>query len=480
MSKMIKNTFNNSNLKNLKNDLDEVNNVIKNEDLTLFISFDIVNSSKFKSSYSNWFSVIHLITNKIISKIQGIDSNIQLWRSIGDEIIFIINLNSSEKLKRIIQDVFIQLNNIDREIKNGEIFESTEIEINNFEKEALIEQNMLSIKGTAWIALVSNDPYSRDRYKYNIRYEYNTVGATMLTEFQGNDIDSGFRVAKYNTNPRRLTLSLELAYILSKDKAYNPKLHIISYKKLRGIWGGKPYPVIWYHDEYIAQSRLEDSFYYYEDEEQELVKEYKERLIKVKEGKILNCDAHLELSKIINDRNMGKKIINIEACFDEKLPETSKVIDEKKNIAQDTIEVHCVAICITENNKVLMLRRSQNDKLYGGKWEFGCSRMRRGLTFKECLKEDYKFICNADIEVKEPFRDYEFERDNEKISGVRFIASLKNEDEVTINYDQEKYIDFKFIDLEAFDNGDVEPVIDNEDFREIIKIALSNNISEEK
>ena len=296
---MQRDIFSNENLRNLKNDLNEVNNVIKYEDLTLFISFDIVNSSKFKASYSNWFSVIHLITNKIISKIRGLDNNIQLWRSIGDEIIFIINLNSSEKLKQIIQDVFIQLNKIYGEIKSGEIFQGSEIEIDHFEKEALLEQNMLSIKATAWIALVSNDPYSRERYKYNIRYEYNTVGSTMLTEFQGNDIDTGFRIAKYNTNPRRLTLSLELAYLLSKDKTYNPKLHIISYKKLKGIWGGKPYPVIWYHDEYVAQNRLEDSFYYYEDEEQELVKEYKERLIKIKEGKILSSNAYLQLDKII-------------------------------------------------------------------------------------------------------------------------------------------------------------------------------------
>ena len=477
---MQRDIFSNENLRNLKNDLNEVNNVIKYEDLTLFISFDIVNSSKFKASYSNWFSVIHLITNKIISKIRGLDNNIQLWRSIGDEIIFIINLNSSEKLKQIIQDVFIQLNKIYGEIKSGEIFQGSEIEIDHFEKEALLEQNMLSIKATAWIALVSNDPYSRERYKYNIRYEYNTVGSTMLTEFQGNDIDTGFRIAKYNTNPRRLTLSLELAYLLSKDKTYNPKLHIISYKKLKGIWGGKPYPVIWYHDEYVAQNRLEDSFYYYEDEEQELVKEYKERLIKIKEGKILSSNAYLQLDKIINDRNMNKKIIKIESCFDENLPETSKVIPEERELAEDTIEVHCVAICITKDNKILMLKRNESDKLFAGKWEFGCSRMRRGLSFKECLKLDYKFICNADIEVKEPFRDYEFERDNEKISGVRFIARLRNENEISINKGQSKYIDFKFVDLEGFDKGEVEPVIDHEDFRDIIKMVLSNNLSEGK
>ena len=296
------------NLSKLMSGIAEINSVVNDENLTLFISFDIVNSSKFKESYSNWFNVIYLITEKIRKKVLSLDDNMQVWRSIGDEIVFIININSKEKIKTIIQDVFVKLNEVYNEIRNGSIFNSSEIKINTFEKESLIEQNMLSIKASAWIALISNDIYDREKYKYNIRYEYDTAGSTVLTEFQGNDIDSGFRISKHNTNPRRLTLSLELAYILSKDKSYNPKLHIISYRKLKGIWGGKPYPVIWYHDEYIAQARLEDSFYYFEEEEQELVKEYKEKLNKVKCGELVLYDAFFELEKIISDRNMKLKI----------------------------------------------------------------------------------------------------------------------------------------------------------------------------
>ena len=193
------------NLSKLMSGIAEINSVVNDENLTLFISFDIVNSSKFKESYSNWFNVIYLITEKIRKKVLSLDDNMQVWRSIGDEIVFIININSKEKIKTIIQDVFVKLNEVYNEIRNGSIFNSSEIKINTFEKESLIEQNMLSIKASAWIALISNDIYDREKYKYNIRYEYDTAGSTVLTEFQGNDIDSGFRISKHNTNPRRLS-----------------------------------------------------------------------------------------------------------------------------------------------------------------------------------------------------------------------------------------------------------------------------------
>ena len=459
------------NLSKLMSGIAEINSVVNDENLTLFISFDIVNSSKFKESYSNWFNVIYLITEKIRKNVLSLDDNMQVWRSIGDEIVFIININSKEKIKTIIQDVFVKLNEVYNEIRNGSIFNSSEIKINTFEKESLIEQNMLSIKASAWIALISNDIYDREKYKYNIRYEYDTAGSTVLTEFQGNDIDSGFRISKHNTNPRRLTLSLELAYILSKDKSYNPKLHIISYRKLKGIWGGKPYPVIWYHDEYIAQARLEDSFYYFEEEEQELVKEYKGKLNKVKCGELVLHDAFFELEKIISDRNMKLKISKIEEKIKENnLPESSKPIDEGKNLIEDLLELHCVAVCVNNDNKVLMLKRSEKETSYPGKWEFGCSRMRKGLTFKQCLKEDYKFFANIDIEVGKPFRDYEFEKDNQIISGVRFMAKIINSENIKV--DGIKYCEYKFVNLEEFDKGIVSPVIDIEDFREIIQIIL--------
>lgn len=229
--------------------------------------------------------------------------------------------------------------------------------------------------------------------------------------------------------------------------------------------------MIWYHDEYIAQARLEDSFYYFEEEEQELVKEYKEKLNKVKCGELVLHDAFFELEKIISDRNMKLKISKIEEKIKENnLPESSKPIDEGKNLIEDLLEVHCVAVCVNNDNKVLMLKRSEKDISYPGKWEFGCSRMRKGLTFKQCLKEDYKFFANIDIEVGKPFRDYEFEKDNQIISGVRFMAKIINSENIKV--DGIKYCEYKFVNLEEFDKGIVSPVIDIKDFREIIQIIL--------
>ena len=253
------------------------NAVTKREELILFVSFDLVNSTKFKSyNYLNWFNVIYEITDTIRKKVKHIDKNFQLWRSIGDEVVFTIVVSSTNKIEKIIQKVFYVLNEIHLSIKDGSIFKDSKT-VKPINVRELREQNILSIKATAWLALVSNDIDSED-LKYNLRYDYNVADNVRVVEFQGNDIDIGFRISKKYTNPRRLTLSLELAYILSKSKFVKSKLHIISYDKLKGIWDNRLYPVIWYHDEYIAGCTIENSFFYDEEEQQELVKKYKQKL----------------------------------------------------------------------------------------------------------------------------------------------------------------------------------------------------------
>lgn len=440
-----------------------VNAINKKEELILFVSFDLVNSTKFKSyNYLNWFNVIYEITDDIRQRVKHIDENFQLWRSIGDEVVFTIVVSNIKKIEIIIEKIFKTLNEIHLSIKDGSIFKDSET-VTPINVRELREQNILSIKATAWLALVSNDIKSKD-LKYNLRYDYKVADNVKVVEFQGNDIDIGFRISKKYTNPRRLTLSLELAYILSKSKYVKSKLHIISYDKLKGIWDNRIYPVIWYHDEYIAGCTIDNSFFYDEEEQQDLVKKYKERLNK---DNYVREEVHNVLKKIIDDRNIIFKMKEIEKLLEgESKSDSSKALI----IPSEFIEMHCVAICVTSDKKIFMAQRSDSSGIYQGKWEFGCCKIKQGVTFKQALIEAYKENFNLDIEVSKPFKDFSFTKGNITISGIRYMAKIIDYNEKNIKLSK-KYNNHKCVDLKQFREMK-DYVIDPDDFEEIFLEVL--------
>ncbi|CUU46930.1 hypothetical protein [Clostridium beijerinckii] len=451
---------------NVRETIMEANSLIVEEELILFVSFDLVNSTKFKTyNYSNWFDAIFTITKSIRKEVEQIDENFQLWRSIGDEVVFTVVVCDEKKLEDIIQKLFCILNKIHMEIKSGEIFKNGSFK--DREIEELREQNILSVKATSWIALVSKDNSNRgSSLKYNIEYEYSIADDTRVVEFQGNDIDTGFRISKRFTNPRRLTLSLELAYMLSKSKKSKPKLHIIGYDRLRGIWDQKLYPIIWYHDEYEAGTSLRDSFFYDENEEQELVKKYIENIRKEEtNGKNLSViDISTILEKIIADRNLVFKMDKIYKNFDQ-----SRVYSSSKalNIPSEYIEIHCVAVCMNSEGKIFMAQRSDTRKTFPGLWEFGCCKMIIGKNFSEVLVEGYKKEFNIDIKVEEPFKDYYFMKGNVKIPGIRYKAKITNCENIDIK-GKNKYKDYKFVDIEEFEKMRKDDILSYQEFKDII------------
>lgn len=444
--------------------VNRANSIVFKEELVLFVSFDLVNSTKFKTyNYLNWFNVIYEITDKIREGVKSIDNNFQLWRSIGDEVVFTIVVSNRTTVERIIQRVFNLVNKMHLNIKDGSIFSNSKTirDINICE---LREQNILSIKATAWIALVSNN-IEKDDFKYNLRYDYYVADNVKVVEFQGNDIDAGFRISKKCTNPRRLTLSIELAYILSQSKYIKSKLHIISYEKLKGIWDNRLYPVIWYHDEYVAGCTIENSFFYDEEDQQELVKKYNKSL--KDENSYRNEDINRIFEKIINDRNLSFKMNRIS----NKLNEESEVESRKAlNIPSEFIEMHCVAVCLNDENKIFMAQRSDKSDIYGGLWEFGCCEISQGVTFKKALVEGYKKEFNIDIEVEKPFRDYSFTRGNITIPGIRYKAKIINCNDIMLS---ENYKDSKFVNIDELKQMK-DNVIDFEDFQEIFKEVLED------
>jgi len=208
------------------------------EDIVIFFSVDIIGSTAYKNSklsrewgktFKRFFSefpdyldrahdhkAYELGTGKTPDKLKK-------WKTIGDEIVF------TQTIKSPYDALFLT-----------DVFKNTLI---HYRKNTLSESKYdnISLKGSAWLAIADH---------------INTkIVEGEQIDYIGPSIDTGFRISKLSTN-RKFTISVELALALltcfednNSCKYSNYENKFIFYydgeKKLKGVLGGKPYPIIW-------------------------------------------------------------------------------------------------------------------------------------------------------------------------------------------------------------------------------------------
>ena len=98
----------------------------KNAKLKIFFSFDIVNSTKYKSLTNRWPIILKSVLELIQKKVnQSLDYSL-LWRVIGDEIVFVKIINNIVDLKDTIREIFSITQEISASLKKGTFFEGIE------------------------------------------------------------------------------------------------------------------------------------------------------------------------------------------------------------------------------------------------------------------------------------------------------------------------------------------------------------------
>ena len=160
---------------------------------------------------------------------------------------------------------------------------------------------------------------------------------------------------------------MELAKLLSDRTDYLSRLHIITYKSLKGVWKNRLYPIIWYHNNIRTNLLFDESFYYDETENNQLSKDYfinREN----NQGNIASymfLDVSKALSKIIKDQNLDDKIKKIQEIISETDTDTdTRVLEEEFD--DRLLEFHCAAVCCDiEKRKVLIVKRNKR-KIYPG------------------------------------------------------------------------------------------------------------------
>lgn len=420
-------------------------------EVCLFFSFDIVNSTKYKTLTGNWPIVIRGLLEEIRSRVFRMPAleDCFLWRVIGDEMIFVSPIQNINQISKIIDNIFEVIQQITLSLKNGKFYDSLEGQILRSNDIAILKsQDMLAIKSTAWIAAVNDrieSPYDNISFVYDA-----TTNNQIIKEFIGKDIDAGFRLKEY-TQDRRLAVSFEIAYFLKLSNE-SKNLHVMDYVRLKGVWNDQLYPVLWYYNRKIVERYtksenmpFERSFRYDETDNNPLVKKYFDR------GKAMSKKrkkdersfsempetdlargmyvADSALAKIAEDKNLYPKIQYIESLCKEKIPD----VHQKPYVAP--LELHCVAVCYdAQEKKILVAKRGNEHSTNRGKWECGCAKATSTKTLAENIVEYYKDAFGIEIELctdKErrdkqpiPLAVYEIQSENGIRKGIIFAAKV--------------------------------------------------------
>lgn len=475
--------------------LEKINRNINDEkkgsrSVELFFSFDIVNSSLYKdTNYLGWQSVLTTLLTDIQKNVAKGIPEAQLWRVLGDEIIFFVTIRNEEEIYSAIDAIYDILVMSNIKLRNEKFFENIDEEFSDKEIDWMKKSNILAVQSAAWLAIILNGDNSLFSPYDNIFKKYRISDSQQINEFLGQDIDTGFRIKK-ETQDRRLIVSVELAKILSDKTEYLSRLNIITYKSLKGVWQNRLYPIIWYHDSKVSGVSFEDSFYYDETTYSQLSKDYFLNREK-DEGDLTSymfLDVHKALEKIIKDQKLDGKLKKIHQVINDTENDVRVVENEFDN---KLLEFHCAAVCCDIDNKRVLIAKRINRKFYSGLWEFGCAKASIDKNLCDSVKDDYKndfgididIICDGerkDIEPK-PIALYQVDKVDKLQKGVIVVAKIiqntdKIDDVIRVRGKHEKYRWISEEEVEKFN----EPAIN--DFKDTLKkvFTMWDDIFKEK
>lgn len=402
----------------------------------VYFSFDLVNSTLYKTiNESGWPLVITKFFEAVEDGLKKRIDYVHLWKYVGDELLLYKKIESLDELRGCVPRAHaVMTHTIER---LHDLFPDS--------------RTVLSVKTTVWCARVHEIPPAdihahrpADGYRNLIVPQPAAPGREHL-DFLGPDIDIGFRIARFAAR-RRLVISADLAYLLYKDRAENEgiegRLGIVGYERLKGVWGDRHYPVIWYEEDWNVVS---SSFLYDEHHHNPII----QRLKKGGESEGL---AHI--TKILDDlalKDRADELWTYVAAL-RPTPDAEHVAEVVQGSASSLVEVHCVAVCFRDDGRALVARRSHDKRRFPGQWEFGCGQLSAFESFEGCLRRAYHEDFCAELVIDDhplPVSTYTIEDpvEGRHIPGIIFAVGIANPDGVKLR----KHIEIDWVDPEKPD-----------------------------
>lgn len=218
--------------------------------LKLFLSVDIVGSTNFKQRdkdaqsqgwlnlFVSFFSEFPSLFRSEVSECNPKLELPRLWKSLGDELIFTMELtqrqHAAEYIKTFASTLRQAAKNWHTDLKDP-------------------ARRELHLKGTAWLAgfPVGNVEIPLRSSENSLRSEGKNSNARDSDEkdYDGRDyigplIDTGFRLKEFATS-RKLVMSADLAYLILSAGVSGMAFFFDGEHSLKGVLRSKPYPLVW-------------------------------------------------------------------------------------------------------------------------------------------------------------------------------------------------------------------------------------------
>lgn len=248
--------------------------IIADENLYLFLSIDLSDSTIFKTENPLLWKKTIIAFYQAVFEAYGIEDDaavpeilkncdLNLWKLVGDEVLLYIRVKSAsdigtlldytedtvERLPEKISEIILRTRNCSKEqCEKGLCLKHCE-----YHDERLTQcricasvEHALGAKATMWAALCG-DPQGESRNSiYRMSLRHKDSAGSFGCDFLGPDLDEGFRLGKYAVKSRVIISPMVAALMRKAVPTRAGNMKIISYQVLKGIWKERQYPVILY------------------------------------------------------------------------------------------------------------------------------------------------------------------------------------------------------------------------------------------
>ncbi len=345
---------------------------------TLFISFDLVNCTLYKTVNKGvWATGVSEVIGHIIDTfMQKSNDGYRFWKVLGDEVVFTKNIPFMFEVQDLLEEIYRELTIFNHKISTGEIGDINTMKV-------------LSVKSTVWVAGVSSTSKGVD----NFYTEYKINDDKLQSEYLGTDIDAGFRISKY-TSSNRMVISCELAAFFYKDRMLRRKLnkiHFLGLRTLKGIWENKPYPIFMYHGE------SDTSFY-------ESIGDKGASASSI----LLGYLSEVQEREVEEQYESYEEQVIAEFCYDsnlnDKVDQIITMVKEQNSynvVASSGLKVHYSVLCYAMDGDEISFIITENSK---GDIGFGGAEIEHNLQYLDTIQLYYQKEFGVNLEFVKDVR----------------------------------------------------------------------------
>lgn len=421
----------------------------------VFISIDLVNSTIFKTRYTQYWPLVIRSFYNIVTSALGVEEayrskeaigyigtkekfdsekmktkGFKVWKLVGDEVLLCHKIVSvSEVLNTVRIMHYITCNIMKLFVKKGKDFFKDDSK--SFEEFSRIAQRHLSAKTTIWCAKCGEEiTLDCPNMLYDSSNYMDSEGTYL--DFLGPDIDAGFRLCRY-AEKNKVIISPNLVSLLSTqmEKKEETELcgeirscfRIVSYVELEDVWEKRLYPVFLYcpqENGNMNNNNWKELFEYDEVKTSKLSK----YIFEVDDFYNSKEYSYEKLDRIYRDLGRADEINSLKETFrnqTEQLLQVKNIIERPEH----RFEFHIACACYNKEKKKIWIERHPVHGL-----SFGCIRIDMNHNYKEKVRQFYREKHRINICFEEELRFlslYSVSRKNrkEEILGIIFLVDAE-------------------------------------------------------